>query len=371
MNQKGIVAIGPDNNSVTEVLIRLSRAFVENDPLRLQLYKRSGPTELGVTSAFTFGIYNNSWLTISDWHSCRETLRHWLVTSLGAVASFGDPSAMGLTCLNSSLASDDHYRSIPPESVVKFLEGYFSYFYPSRYFIANKDALRYNGLDRFLAMIGCRIFDDNTYRTRTLKIAFPVSFDDRNSKYTTSSVLVNLLRYPEICFKDGKPLVGNDLLVSISRAMEGHLGLSTNGLNSSPQGDPTFLLWLLLARNGFISFNTMTNSDEATISGPSRLMSLVLYNKGWRSDMVSKIIYGHPETPQDVDTNQIFNNFSAKMDIVFQRSGLTEGASEVYRILKEKFQKIVVAKTVVTKSVENTTSTSTLKPRKRKDTLLA
>lgn len=371
MNQKGIVAIGSDNRSVTEVLIRLSRAFVENDPLRLQLYKRSGPVELGVSSAFTFGIYNNSWLTISDWHSCRETIRHWLVTSLGAVASFCDPSAMGLTCLNSSLASDNQYRSIPPESVVKFLEGYFSYFYPSRDFITNKDALIYNGLDRFLAMIGCRIFDDNTYRTRTLKIAFPVPLDDRNSKFTTSSVLVNLLRYPEICFKDGKPLVGNDLLVSVSRAMETHLGVGMNGLNSSPQGDPTFLLWLLMARVGFISFNTMTAAEDATISGPSRLMSIVLYNKGWRSDMASRIIYGQHGIPQDIDISQIFNNFSAKMDAVFQRNGLTEGASEVYTILKEKFHKVIVAKTVVAKPVENTTSTSTLKPRKRKDTLLA
>jgi hypothetical protein len=353
MNQKGITLLGSDLFSLIEIAKELSTEYVTNRKTKLQIYGRGGPREISITSACSFSIYNGAWLSISDWQACRETFRTWLVNSLDAIKPLGEITAISLTCLSRHLSSKADYLEISPESVIKFIEGYFTYFSPTKNLLSTA---AYSGLlGKYLSLIKCEKFSDSSYASEQLRITFPISLYDGATKYTTSSVLVNLLRYPEVSFDRGKPLVGSDLLKSISKSMIAQHKLNPRETNLSPS-DPLFLLWLLVARDVFPNIYL---PDPNSITGPSRLMSELLSNKSHRLDLCNKITYSKEHV---ID---IFNNFDTTMDSIYCNGSLPEGAEILYRALKENFQRIVPN----VKAVETIASTS--KPSKRKVNLSA
>lgn len=366
MNQKGIFLLGQDIRELIEKAKLLSSSFTENNPISLSVSGKSGVTSQTFNRTFHFGIYQGNWLSISDWQGCRETLRNCIINAFDAQKPLGETRGLSLVCL--AAINDPRYENVNPEAIVEFINNFFKDFLPTKPILAPGE-VPYNGYQDLHLLTRASMIKDANYKTSTLRIVFPIIQNDYVTRHTTASILVNLLRSPEIYFdKKGNPLRKDTLIKSVAESLEKYHvkeNFYPDSLGSHPDHDPMFLLWLLLARNVFPLFTSMSQTDSAVLTGPSRLMSFALSNKVSRQEIM------HSIGANGSILSDFFNNFSDNMTRIFKNRSRGEGLFEVYEYLMTKYKKVIVEKVEVKPdSVESILAANKPTPRKRKVTNL-
>jgi hypothetical protein len=364
VNQKGVFLVGSDIGELVGKARLLSSTFVENNPASLEVSGRNGVTSQNVNRTFPFGIYQGNWLSISDWHGCRETFRNIIMNCFDVLRPLGETQGLGVVCL--AAYNDLNYKDVELKSVVEFINNFLKDFSPSRYFLRESESA-YNGYRDFYLLTNAGRVHDPISRTDCVRITFPVAGYDRGTRFTTASVLVNFLRHPESYLKDGKPLRKDSLIKSVAESLEKwSITDAYRGEGGrDPNNDPMFLLWLLLARVNFPALSHLTTIDNALLTGPSRLMSSALSNVQTRNEVIYAI------NDNNYILGEFFNNFNPNMDRIFRNGVLGAGVINLYDTLKEKYKKVIVAKAEVKiEPLNDSVAVKKPTPRKRKVTNL-
>lgn len=352
MNQKLVFLSGADQTTIARKLLEFKDAFLTGSGREWPIYKLGGPSSARISAKNNPGFFENNFvLTIGDHQSCRETFRCTIMDCFDSIRAFHVAAGIGLVCL-SSYTTNMNRTDITPEKYTEFILKFLQNFSPYKYYFTppkpgvymNSETQSFN--KSLMELCGAAILPEGSYKS--LRICFPVVSYDVHSAYTTASVLTALLRESAVSFdKNGEPIVGDDLIRSVAKALSYYYSTRIADVSSdrkSPSTDPLFLLWLLIGSiqwgRDYIGYVLTLGSDSEraplVVTGPSKLIHHMLSDERSRKWMMSQIFaFGKARL------NHIFNGFDADMDKVFtspSSKSFHERLPEVYSLASNNFK---------------------------------